>query len=116
MLIFVENLPGEITLVELEKVLKSKLLKLRCSFHHGERKDKSEYHCILVNTENDEVGHKLITQINGQKLGNQRLAAREYIDREATIQWPGENRRLKQLDLDFQENLADINQWKQSAS
>jgi len=116
MLIFIENLPGDATLVDLEKILKSEISRMKCSFHRGERKDKSEYHCLLVNTQTDDVGHQLIARINGRKLGDHKLAARQYIDRENPTQWQGENRRIKQLALDFRDNLADINSWKRSAS
>jgi len=116
MLIFIENLPGDATLVELEKILGHNSFRVKYSSHRGKRKDKSEYHCILVNTKTDANGLKLVAKINGQKFGDNRLVARQYIDRDESQQWQGENRRLKQLDLDFQENLADINQWKQSAS
>jgi hypothetical protein len=115
-MIFVGNLPRDATLVELEKILGRENLRVRCSSHRGERKDKSEYHCILVNTESDLVGQKLIGQIDGLKLGDNNLVARRYIDREISGDWQGENRRIKQLSLDFQDNLADINNWGRSAA
>ena len=103
MLILIENLPRTATLAELEKILGRENLRVRCSSHRGKRKDKSEYHCILVNTENDNVGRKLIAQIDGLKFTNNILAARRYIDREISGDWQGENRRIKQLDLGFPE-------------
>ena len=104
MLIFIGNLPRNATLVELEKILGRENFRVRYSSHRGKRKDKSEYHCILVNTEIDNVGHKLIEQIDGLKLANNILVARQYIDREISGDWQGENRRIKQLDLDFPED------------
>jgi hypothetical protein len=103
MLIFIGNLPRNVTLVELEKILGRENLRVRCSTHSGKRKDKSEYHCILVNTESDDVGRKLIEQIDGLKLADNNLVARRYIDRESSRDWQGENRRIKQLDLEFSE-------------
>ncbi len=103
MLIFIGNLPRDATLAELEKILGRENFRVRCSSHHGQRKDQSEYHCILVNTESDDVGRKLIGQIEGLKLGDNILVARRYIDRETARNWPGENRRIKQLSLSFQE-------------
>lgn len=103
MLILIENLPRAATLVEIEKILDRDNLRVRCSSHHGKRRDKSEYHCVLVNTENDSVGRKLIAQIDGLKFASNTLAARRYIEREISRDWQGENRRIKQFDLDFPE-------------
>ena len=103
MLIFIGNLPGDATLVELEEILGREHLRVRCSFHRGKRKDKTEYHCVLVDTESDDIGRKLIAQVDGLKLGNSNLVSRPYIDREKSGYWQGENRRIKQLDLDFPE-------------
>ncbi|MFT5505415.1 MAG: hypothetical protein ACI845_001859 [Gammaproteobacteria bacterium] len=99
MLILIGNLPRDATLVKLETILGREDLRVRCSSHRGKRKDKSEYHCVLVSTESEEVGHHLIAQMEGLKLGNNKLDARQYIDREEIPHWQGENRRIKQLNL-----------------
>jgi hypothetical protein len=101
MLIFVENLPRDATLVELEEILGCANLRVRYSSHSGKRKDESEFHCVLVNAESDTVGRKLIEQIDGLELKNNILAARRYIEREKDGQWQGENRRIQQLSLNF---------------
>jgi hypothetical protein len=109
MLMLIGNLPRDVTLVELGRVLDHDNLKVRGSSHHGKRIDKSVYHCILVDTESDGVGHQLIKQIDGLKLGDNILSVRRYIDRAKSSGWQGENRRIKQLNLDFpEENISNI--------
>ena len=108
MLIFIENLPRDTTLLELEEILGCEDLRVRYSSHRGKRKDESEFHCVLVNTENNEVGQNLIAQVSGLKLRNNHLIARPYIERGKTGGWQGENRRLQQLSLDFPENKVAL--------
>lgn len=103
MLIYIGNLPRDLTLVELGRVLGDDNLKVRGTTHSGKRIDKTEYHCILVDSETDDDGRKLIEQIDGLKLGNNILVARRYIDRDLSGSWQGENRRIRQLDLDLPE-------------
>jgi hypothetical protein len=103
MLILIGNLPRDVTLVELGQVLNHNNLKVRGSSQRGKRIDSSEYHCILIDTESNDIGHQLIKKIDGLKLGHNILTVRRYIDRAKTNTWQGENRRIKQLDLDFSE-------------
>lgn len=103
MLILIGNLPRDVTLVELGRVLNYNNLKARGSSQQGRRIDNSEYHCILVDTESDNIGHQLIKQIDGLELDSHILIVRRYIDRAKSNRWQGENRRIKQLDLDFPE-------------
>jgi hypothetical protein len=103
MLIYIGNLPRDVTLVELGRILGSDNSKVRGSSHRGQRIDKSEYHCILVNTESDDVGYELIEKIDELTLEDNTLVARRYIDREISSGWQEQNRRLRQLHMDSPE-------------
>lgn len=92
--VFIGNLPGEATLLELEAFLGG--LKLHTDVQHRSGRDISErdYHFFVVNDVNRLDGLALINQFNGRAFHGRIVEAREYYPRRSNTGWDGAERRV----------------------
>jgi hypothetical protein len=92
--VFIGNLPGEATLVELYAFLEGVRLSAELDHMKGVDNDRRDYHYFVakVNGEND--ARDVIEKFNGREFAGRKIQAREYIERSNSNTWTEEERRL----------------------
>lgn len=92
--IFVGNLPGSATLLELHGFVGD--IDLRADFTCSKGRDRHgrTYHYFIARTDSREMGVALIAKLNGRVFEGRPVVARECIERAANSKWNGEERRI----------------------
>jgi hypothetical protein len=99
MLVFVGNLPGDSTLLELQNFLGNHEMSVDFSAHQHEINGS---HFLLIKTNSFESAEDLISDLNGKRFNSVKIEARRFIKRsEQPQEWTKEERRTSQLELDF---------------
>ncbi len=92
--VFIGNLPGGATLIELQDFIGN--FDLKADFHstksHG--RHGHPYHFFIVSTKTRKQGLELIDKLNGHVFQSRPLSVRECIKREQSGQWNGKERRI----------------------
>jgi hypothetical protein len=79
--VFIGNLPGTATLVELTEFLHGLDLRPDFQCHQGQDEQARNYHFVVARTATTEAGQALIASLNGRLFGGQPVEAREYLPR-----------------------------------
>ncbi|NEX19205.1 hypothetical protein G3480_02565 [Thiorhodococcus mannitoliphagus] len=95
--IFIGNLPGQATLVELTSFLEGVAIKSDCRFYEGRGIDNRNYHYVVARAPSRADGLALIARLNGQLFGGRPIVAREYRRRAPRSQWQGADRRVNAI-------------------
>ncbi|MCP3688258.1 MAG: RNA-binding protein [Gammaproteobacteria bacterium] len=98
MFAFIGNLPGELSLVELQGLLGDHEMSVDYSMHRHEHNDN---HFVLAKASSKEDLESLVSQLHGRKIHNNTVEIRKFINRRELEDWVGEDRRSYQLDLDM---------------
>lgn len=79
--IFIGNLPGTATLLDLTMLLNG--IRLRTDFrcYQGRDQQDRQYHFFVASTATREEGLSLIEKLDGQEFDGHRIQAREYLPR-----------------------------------
>jgi hypothetical protein len=99
MYIYVGNLPGKATLVELQSFLGDHEMSVDFSAHS--HPNNTDHHFVLVKTAGKRESKQLIRELDGRCFKGSPVQARLYVERAATSDWKGPERRFQQLDLDL---------------
>ena len=99
--IFISNLPGDASLLELQHFLGNHEMSIDYSSHR--RHDHSDHHFLLIKTNSHESAGALIRELNGKEFHGVAVEARRFIERKKQPQWDGEERRNhnQQLNLEL---------------
>ncbi|NEV61085.1 RNA-binding protein [Thiorhodococcus minor] len=95
--IFIGNLPGQATIVELTGFLEGVALKPDYHCYEGRDKDNRNYHYFVARAASRADGLALIARLNGQLFGGRPIEAREYHRRAPCSEWPGAERRVNAM-------------------
>jgi RNA recognition motif-containing protein len=99
MLVYIGNLPGNSTLIELQNFLGNHEMSVDFTAHRHENNDS---HFLLIKTNSNESADDLIKELNGKFFYGEKIEARKFIKRsEQPQEWTKEERRTSQLELDF---------------
>ncbi len=92
--IFVGNLPGTATLMELHAFVGD--VSLRADFHclRGHDRHGHPYHYFIARAKDRAEGLRLIAKLNGRVFEGRPVVVRECIQRAVTSDWEGEERRI----------------------
>ena len=92
--IFIGNLPGTATLLDLTMLLNG--IHLRTDFRCCQGRDQQDrnYHFFVARTATREEGEALIEKLDGQELDGHRIEAREYQPRRTEVVWGARERRI----------------------
>lgn len=101
MLIFVGNLPGEASLLELQNFLGNHEMSVNYSAHRQQNEHSENTHFLLIKTHSHESADELIDELNGKHFHNSQILARRYIQRRSPQIWNGVERRQYQLNLEL---------------
>lgn len=99
--IFVGNLPGEASLLELQHFLGNHEMNVDYSSHSHDKDSHPNTHFLLIKTSSNESADKLISEINGKKFHGVTVEARRFIKRRKKYKWDGQERRGSQMNLDL---------------
>ena len=99
--IFVGNIPGNATLLELQRFLGDHKMSVDYSSHRHGNSTQTDAHFLLIKTNSNESADDLIQELNGKRFRDVPLEARRFIQRQPNPQWKGVDRRSYQLDLDL---------------
>ncbi len=88
MKVFIGNLPGQATLVELKQFLGQ--IDLRAGFNCCRGRDNSQqsYYFFIAVTQDSEEGWRLIQQLDGRCFLDKRIIARPFHERKSTNEPP----------------------------
>jgi hypothetical protein len=92
--IFIGNLPGTATLVELTDFLHGIDLRTVFQCHQGQDEHARNYHFVVARTATREEGQALIDSLNGRLFEGQPVEAREYLPRNPCGGWADSDRRV----------------------
>lgn len=92
--VFIGNLPADGTLVELRDLVGDQTIHTRFERRSGRDNFDRNYHYLIVHTESNQAGCRLIERLNGLLLNGQRINARGYIERSGASRWSGDERRI----------------------
>ncbi len=92
--VFIGNLPGTATLVELTAFLHGINLRTDFQCHQGQDEHARNYHFVVARTTTPEEGEALIASLNGRLFEGQRIEAREYHPRGSRQEWESAERRI----------------------
>ena len=92
--IFVGNLPGSASLVELQGFIGDVDLRADFQCKNGRDRHGEVYHYFIARTENREQGVELISELNGRMFEGRPVEVREYLERAPDRKWRGEERRI----------------------
>jgi hypothetical protein len=95
--VFVGNLPGEATLMDLHTLVGNFLLKADLQCCEGRDRVNRGYHYFIVRVDNRSDGLALVARLNGMEFAGRRLVAREYVRRRSLDLWEAEERRVNSL-------------------
>jgi hypothetical protein len=99
MLVYVGNLPGDTTLIELQNFLGNHEMSVDFTAHQHENNDS---HFLLIKTNSFESADDLISELNAKRFNGIKIEARKFIKRsEQAQEWTEEERRISQLEFDF---------------
>jgi hypothetical protein len=92
--LFVGNLPGEATLMDLQTFVGD--FELRADFQRCQGRDARDrtYHFFIVHATSRKEGLALLKRLNGQEFSGRRVIAREYFRRRPASYWDQEERRI----------------------
>ncbi len=96
MLAFIGNLPGDLSLVELQGLLGDHEMSVDYSLHRHEHNDS---HFVLAKASSKADFETLVEQLHGKKIHNKTVEVREFVERRELEDWDGDDRRSYQLDL-----------------
>jgi len=92
--VFVGNLPGSATLVELQGFLGDIDLRADFTCNKGHDRHGRPYHYFVARTGNREQGLALIRKLSGRVFEGRPVVVREYIRRTAVADWRAAERRV----------------------
>ncbi len=99
MFIYIGNLPGEATLIELQEFLGDHAMSVDFSAHRHPQ--QSDHHFVLIKAMGDAEADQLVSDLNGKPFKGVRVQARRWVERAEKRAWQGPERRFQQLDLDL---------------
>jgi len=97
--IFISNLPGNASLLELQHFLGNHEMSVDYSSHR--HNSHSDTHFLLIKTNSNESADELIRELNGKQFHGITVKARRFINRRKQHNWDGQERRNHQLNLDL---------------
>ena len=100
--IFIKNLPGDASLLELQHFLGNHEMAIDFSSH--KHHSNSDSHFLLVKTNSNESADELIRELNGKLFHGAVVEARRFIERTQQQEWDGQDQRIHNQQL----NLALI--------
>jgi hypothetical protein len=92
--VYVGNLPGNATLMDLHAFVGDAVLRADFQCCKGQDQHDRAYHFFIARAESRKAGLELIARLNGKAFGGQLVVAREYVQRRAPRAWAGEERRI----------------------
>lgn len=95
--VFIGNLPGTATLVELTAFLEGIDLRTDFQCHQGQDEPSRNYHFVVARTATPEEGQSLIASLDGRLFRGQPVEAREYKPRSPCQEWEDADRRVNQM-------------------
>lgn len=99
--VFIGNIPGEATLLEIQKFLGNHEMSLNYSALRPHQHPELNSHCLLIKTNSHESADGLIAELNGKVFKEREIVARRYVERKSRQPYHGVDRRQKQLDLNL---------------
>ncbi len=90
--VFIGNLPGTATLIEITAFLEGVDLHTHFECHQGWDHQDRNYHYLIARTATPEDGRALIDHLHGGVFAGQRIEAREYRPRHPAESHPVERR------------------------
>jgi hypothetical protein len=92
--VFVGNLPGEASLLDLHTLIGNFPMKADLQCCEGRDRIDRSYHYFIVRAANRSDGLALMARLNGREFAGRRIVAREYIRRSDPGAWEAEERRV----------------------
>ena len=92
--VFIGNLPGQATLLDLRNFLQGIEVRMDFQYHQGRDRQDRNYHFVVARTANPDEGRALIDKLNGRLFEGRPIEAREYRPRASRAPWKGAERRL----------------------
>lgn len=92
--VFIGNLPGSATLIELFSFLEGMDLRREFQCFQGRDGESRGYHFVVARTTSREQGMALINRLRGQCFEGQAIEVREYQRRRLVLAWRGQERRV----------------------
>ena len=99
MYVYVGNLPGGATLVDLQRFLGDHAMSVDFTAHRHPL--DPDQHFVLIRAFGDAEAGQLVRELDGRLFEGVPVQARRWITRARTSDWEGPERRCKQLDLDL---------------
>jgi len=96
--VFIGNLSAKAKLIEIHNILGEFEMHSDFTTHEGKTCDHSQYHFVVVTTDNLIQANELIARLDGFEFSGQPLDVREYIHRDIKTQkqWQGDDRRINE--------------------
>jgi hypothetical protein len=91
--VFIGNLPGSATLIELFSFLEGVDLRTDLGWLEGRDRQDRDYHFVVAHTASREEGMALIARLQGRLFDGKPIEVREYQRREPRPTWKGVERR-----------------------
>ena len=101
MVVFIGNIPGETSLLEIQQLVGNREMAIDFSTHHINCIDGVGYHYVLAKAHSDESASALIEMLNDKEFNGAQLEARLFVKREQELKWQGTNRRVSELPFDI---------------
>ncbi len=95
--VFIGNLPGTATLLDLTMLLSGIQLRTDFRCYQGRDQQDRRYHFFVARTTTREEGLALIEKLDGQVFEGHRIEAREYLPRRTEPVWDDRERRINPL-------------------
>lgn len=92
--VFIGNLPGEATLVELHAFLDGVRLTAELDHLKGIDEDRRDYHYFIARVSSDKDAKEVINKFDGREFRGRKIRAREYVERSESGTWTKHERRL----------------------
>ena len=99
--IFIGNLSGNASLLELQHFLGNHVMNVDYSSHSHDKISKADNHFLLIKTSSNESADRLINEINGKKFHGVAVEARRFIKRNQQKKRGGQERRNTQMGLNL---------------
>jgi len=92
--VFIGNLPGTATLLELQDFIGD--IDLKADFHYTKSHNQHghPYHFFIASTKTRQEDLELIARLNGHVFQCRPLSVRECIERKQSDEWNGKERRM----------------------
>lgn len=88
MLVFIDNTPGDIRLVEIRELLGGRQMQEDYKIHRSSQADEQDRHFILVRADIYESAEELIGELNDKPLKGTIIEARHFVKRNEKSVWP----------------------------